>query len=171
MGSRLYQAECDEENASIFNTSIASRQNFTSRILYPSLDLSGTFSRAWQQLEGKAYFPALFAGCLRLTLIRVFFLFCFVFVCFSDLYTRKQDFETFPFLFLCAASVEVFLRFLQKEYQWATNSIKTVSSQLAKDDITSVKLLAMCWSDVRKRFPAGMSRMIEKELRKRDMIP
>lgn len=68
------------------------------------------------------------------------------------------------------ASVEVFLRFLQKEYQWSTNSIMTASSKLAKDDITSVKLLAMSWSEVRQYFPAGMSRMIEKELKKRGMI-
>ena len=67
-------------------------------------------------------------------------------------------------------SVEVFLRFLQKEYQWSTNSIMAASSKLAKDDITSVKLLAMSWSEVRHHFPVGMSRMIEKELRKRGMI-
>ena len=58
--------------------------------------------------------------------------------------------------------MEVFLRFLQKEYQWSTNSITTASSKLAKDDITSVKLLAMSWSEVRQHFPAGMSRMIEE---------
>lgn len=68
------------------------------------------------------------------------------------------------------ASVEVFLRFLQKEYQWSTNSVKTISSQLAKDDITSVRLLAMCWKDAQERFPIGMRKMIDKELRKRDMI-
>ena len=67
-------------------------------------------------------------------------------------------------------SVEVFLRFLQKEYQWSTNSIMAASSKLAKDDITSVKLLAMSWSEVRHHFSVGMSRMIEKELRKRGMI-
>ncbi|PFX15719.1 uncharacterized protein LOC111343207 [Stylophora pistillata] len=68
------------------------------------------------------------------------------------------------------ASVEVFLRFLQKEYQWSTNSIKVALSKLAKDDITTVKVLAMTWGEVRQHFPTGMSRMIEKELRKRDMI-
>jgi len=68
------------------------------------------------------------------------------------------------------ASVEVFLRFLQKEYQWSTNSVKTISSQLAKDDITSVRLLAMCWKEAQERFPIGMRKMIDKELRKRDMI-
>ena len=69
-----------------------------------------------------------------------------------------------------SASVEVFLRFLQKEYQWSTNSVKTISSQLAKDDITSVRLLAMCWKETQERFPIGMRKMIDKELRKRDMI-
>lgn len=68
------------------------------------------------------------------------------------------------------ASVEVFLRFLQKEYQWSTNSVKAISSQLAKDDITSVRLLAMCWKEAQERFPIGMRKMIDKELRKRDMI-
>lgn len=68
------------------------------------------------------------------------------------------------------ASVEVFLRFLQKEYQWSTNSVKTISSQLAKDDITSVKLLAVCWKEAQERFPIGMRKMIDKELRKLDMI-
>lgn len=68
------------------------------------------------------------------------------------------------------ASVEVFLRFLQKEYQWSTNSIKMASSKLAKDDITTVKLLATTWSEVQRHFPSGMSRMIEKELKKRDMF-
>lgn len=69
-----------------------------------------------------------------------------------------------------SASVEVFLRFLQKEYQWSTNSVKTISSQLAKDDITSVQLLAMCWKEAQERFPIGMRKMIDKELRKREMI-
>lgn len=67
--------------------------------------------------------------------------------------------------------MEVFLRFLQKEYQWSSNSVKKISSQLAGDDITSVRLLAMCWRDAQERFPIGMRRMIEKELRKREMIP
>ncbi|KAJ7392864.1 hypothetical protein OS493_010525 [Desmophyllum pertusum] len=68
------------------------------------------------------------------------------------------------------ASVEMFLRFLQKEYQWSTISVKTASSQLANDDITSVRLLAMCWNTAKERFPIGMKKMIEKELRKRGMI-
>ncbi|KAL9963921.1 hypothetical protein ACROYT_G027477 [Oculina patagonica] len=69
------------------------------------------------------------------------------------------------------ASVEVFLRFLQKEYQWSTNSVKTISSKLAGDDITSVRLLSMCWRDSQTHFPIGMRKMIDKELRKRGMIP
>ncbi|KAJ7376903.1 hypothetical protein OS493_031783 [Desmophyllum pertusum] len=68
-------------------------------------------------------------------------------------------------------SVEIFPRFLQKEYQWSTINAKTASSQLANDDITSVKLLAMCWKTAQERFPIGMKKMIEKELRKRGMIP
>ena len=82
---------------------------------------------------------------------------------------NKMSSSEFTIIFP-TVSVEVFLRFLQKEYQWSTNSIIAASSKLAKDDITSVKLLAMSWSEVRQNFPAGMSRMIEKELRKRGMI-
>ena len=86
------------------------------------------------------------------------------------MYEFEQNVLTDITIIFPTASVEVFLRFLQKEYQWSTNSIMTASSKLAKDDITSVKLLAMSWSEVRHHFPAGMSRMIEKELRKRGMI-
>jgi len=69
-----------------------------------------------------------------------------------------------------SASVEVFLRFLQKEYQWSTNSVKAISSRLSKDDITSVRLLAMCWKEAQDSFPIGMRKMIEKELKKRNMV-
>ena len=79
-------------------------------------------------------------------------------------------FKYLLFFLSFSASVEVFLRFLQKEYQWSTNSVKAISSQLAKDDITSVRLLAMCWKEAQERFPIGMRKMIDKELRKRDMI-
>ncbi len=72
---------------------------------------------------------------------------------------------------LFSASVEVFLRFLQKEYQWSTNSVMTISTKLAGYDITSVWLLAMCWRYAQEHFPIGMRKMIEKELRKRGMIP
>lgn len=68
------------------------------------------------------------------------------------------------------ASVEVFLRFLQQEYGWSTTNIVRISNQLVKDDITSVSLLAKCWSHVQDHFPSGMSRMIQKELRKRGML-
>ena len=69
-----------------------------------------------------------------------------------------------------AALVEVFLRFLQKEYRWDTTNIVRISHQLVKDDVTTVNLLAKCWSHVQHFFPGGMSRVIEKELRKRGML-
>lgn len=69
------------------------------------------------------------------------------------------------------ASVDVFLRFLQKEYQWSSGSVKTVVNQLSKDDVTSVKLLATCWEDVQGHFSFGMKKMVEKELRNRGLIP
>ena len=74
-----------------------------------------------------------------------------------------------PFCFL--ASVDVFLRFLQKEYQWGTSSVKlVVVNKLSKDDVTSVRLLAPCWRDVQAYFSFGMRKMVEKELRNRGMI-
>lgn len=88
----------------------------------------------------------------------------------SNVFIVPVRFKYVLFFLPFSASVEVFLRFLQKEYQWSTNSVKTISSQLAKDDITSVGLLAMCWKEAQERFPIGMRRMIDKELRKRDMI-
>ena len=77
----------------------------------------------------------------------------------------------FIFHLTVSASVEVFLRLLQKEYQWGTNSLKDVLNKLSKDDVTNVKLLAMCWSDVQAYFPFGMRKMVEKELKNRNMIP
>ena len=74
-------------------------------------------------------------------------------------------------LHFVSASVEVFLRLLQKQYQWSTNSLKEVLNKLSKDDVTSVKLLSMCWRDVQDKFPFGMKKMVEKELRNRGMIP
>ena len=65
----------------------------------------------------------------------------------------------------------MFLRFLQNEYQWGSNSVKAVLNELSKNDVTSVGLLAMCWSDVQAHFPFGMRRMVEKELKNRNMIP
>lgn len=88
----------------------------------------------------------------------------------SNVFIVPVRFKYVLFFLPFSASVEVFLCFLQKEYQWSTNSVKTISSQLAKDDITSVGLLAMCWKEAQERFPIGMRRMIDKELRKRDMI-
>ena len=72
--------------------------------------------------------------------------------------------------FTVSASVEVFLRLLQKDYQWSTNGLKEVLKKLFKDDVTSVKLLASCWSDVQAHFPLGMKGMVENELRRRNMI-
>ena len=66
--------------------------------------------------------------------------------------------------------MEVFLRFLQKEYQWGNNSVREAVSKLSKDDVTTVKLLAMCWKDVRNYFVLGMRAMIEKELKNRGLI-
>ena len=43
-------------------------------------------------------------------------------------------------------------------------------SKLSKDDVTTVKLLAMCWKDVRNYFVVGMRAMIEKELKNRGLI-
>ncbi|XP_068685963.1 uncharacterized protein [Montipora foliosa] len=68
------------------------------------------------------------------------------------------------------ASVEVFLRFLQKEYQWSSNSVREAVNKLSKDDVTTVKLLAMCWKEVRNYFVVGMRAMIEKELKNRGLI-
>ena len=74
------------------------------------------------------------------------------------------------FLFLIA-SVQVFLRFLQNEYEWSSNSVKAVVNKLSKVDVTTVSLLPMCWRDVQAHFPFGMRRMVEKELKNRNMIP
>lgn len=53
----------------------------------------------------------------------------------SNVFIVPVRFKYVLFFLPFSASVEVFLRFLQKEYQWSTNSVKTISSQLAKDDI------------------------------------
>ena len=111
------------------------------------------FFRAWHQLYVSFYFRL---GCLDGTIV-------FVGV-------SKAKFKHHLCCFSFSASVEVFLRFLQKEYQWSTTSVKTISSRLAKDDITSVRLLAMCWKEAQDSFPIGMRKMIEKELRKRNMV-
>ena len=76
-------------------------------------------------------------------------------------------------LLIFSASVEVFLRHLQNEHKgnhWSTSSLKEVLNKLTKDDVTSVRLLAMCWSDVQAHFPLGMKKTVEKELRSRNMI-
>lgn len=43
--------------------------------------------------------------------------------------------------------------------------------KLSKDDVTNVRLLAMCWRDVQAHFTRGMERMVGMELRNRGMIP
>ena len=48
--------------------------------------------------------------------------------------------------------------------------MKEVLNKLTKDDVTSVRLLAMCWSDVQAHFPLGMKKTVEKELKSRNMI-
>ena len=76
-------------------------------------------------------------------------------------------------LLIFSASVEVFLRHLQNEHKgnhWSTSSLKEVLNKLTKDDVTSVRLLAMCWSDVQAHFPLGMKTTVEKELKSRNMI-
>ena len=77
------------------------------------------------------------------------------------------------FSLLFSASVENFLHHLQKEYQeifWSATSLKKVLNKLSEDDVTSVRLLAKCWRDVQAHFPLGMKKMVEKELRNRNMI-
>jgi len=66
--------------------------------------------------------------------------------------------------------VEVFLRFLQKEYQWSPNSVKEVVNKLSKGDVTTVWLLAAYWENVQALLPFGMQKMVAKELRSRNMI-
>ena len=65
--------------------------------------------------------------------------------------------------------MEDFLRLLQKKYQWSPKSLREVLNKLSKDDVTSVKLLSMCWLDVQSYFPFGMKKMVEKELINRGM--
>ena len=66
--------------------------------------------------------------------------------------------------------MQVFLRFLQNEYQWSTNGMTEVLKKLSKDDINTISALGMCWNDVQAHFPTGMRRMVEKELKRRNMI-
>ena len=66
--------------------------------------------------------------------------------------------------------MQVFLRFLQNEYQWSPNEVKEVFKKLSKDDVTTISLLGMCWNDVQAHFPNGMRRVVEKELKRRNMI-
>ena len=76
-------------------------------------------------------------------------------------------------LLIFSAPVEVFLRHLQNERKgnhWSASSLKEVLNKLTKDDVTSVRLLAMCWSDVQAHFPLVMKKTVEKELRSRSMI-
>ena len=52
-------------------------------------------------------------------------------------------------LWILSESVEVFLRHLGKEHMenhWIASSSKEVLNKLTKDDVTNVRLLAMCWS-------------------------
>ena len=48
--------------------------------------------------------------------------------------------------------------------------MKEVFKKLSKDDVTTISLLGMCWSDVQAHFPTAMRRMVEKELKRRNMI-
>ena len=48
--------------------------------------------------------------------------------------------------------------------------MKVVVKKLSENDVTSVRLLAMCWRDVQAHFSLGMKKMVEKELRNRGMI-
>ena len=48
--------------------------------------------------------------------------------------------------------------------------MKEAVKKLSKDDVTSVRLLAICWGDVQAHFSFGMRKMVEKELRNRGMI-
>ena len=76
-------------------------------------------------------------------------------------------------LSILSESVEVFLRHLGKEHienHWNARSSKEVLNKLTKDDVTNVRLLAMCWSDVEAHFPLGMKKTVEKELKSRNMI-
>ena len=41
------------------------------------------------------------------------------------------------------------------ENHWNARSSKEVLNKLTKDDVTNVRLLAMCWSDVEAHFPLG----------------
>ena len=88
----------------------------------------------------------------------------------KSLSCRKKSLSSVipPFCFL--ASVDVFLRFLQKDYQWSSDSVKEVVKKLSEEDVTSVGLLAKCWGDVQAHFTVGMKKVVEKELRNRGMI-
>ena len=48
--------------------------------------------------------------------------------------------------------------------------MKEVVKKLSEDDVTSVRLLAICWGDVQAHFTFGMKEQVEKELRNRGMI-
>lgn len=48
--------------------------------------------------------------------------------------------------------------------------MKEVVNNLSKVDVTTVSLLTTCWSDVQAHFPFGMKKMVEKELKNRNMI-
>lgn len=48
--------------------------------------------------------------------------------------------------------------------------MKAVVNNLSKVDVTTVSLLATCWSDVQAHFPFGMKKMVEKELENRNLI-
>ena len=56
------------------------------------------------------------------------------------------------------------------ENHWNARSSKEVLNKLTKDDVTNVRLLAMCWSVVEAHFPLGMKKTVEKELKSRNMI-
>ena len=75
-------------------------------------------------------------------------------------------------VFLFLAPVKLFLHFLQNKYQWPDDGFEKAFEKLAREDVTSVGLLAECWNVVKKRcFPdARMREIVVMELRKQNMI-
>ena len=78
----------------------------------------------------------------------------------------------FIYLFILAPVAE-FLGFLRMKYEWSKERVDEAVENLAKEDITSIGLLAECWSVVQNHcFPdAEMRKKVQVELAKRNMIP
>ncbi|XP_001624324.2 uncharacterized protein LOC5503216 [Nematostella vectensis] len=68
------------------------------------------------------------------------------------------------------APISLFLEILQQKYKWSENSVTTVTGKLHQEDISRLKTLAECWSDVTHFFPHGMRATIEKELVRLQLI-